>query len=147
MWVTSNYVNCSRRNPKRSAQCVCHTGMPENSTARAGISWIKKEGQIRSSSIIRWTFFQSLSMFIKKGRPHGHRYGKKPGDRILYGSPIEEEMQKERFPRNPWPLHKRSRIPYSNDWKSSRRRSLSTMGCSCGWRSHSPFDSTRIPPL
>ena len=56
-------------------------------------------------------------------------------------------MQKERFPKNPWPIHTRSRIPYSNDWKSSRGRSLSTMGCSCGWRSHSPFDNTRIPPL
>ena len=27
MWVTSNYANCSRRNPKRSAQRACHTGM------------------------------------------------------------------------------------------------------------------------
>ena len=40
---------------------------------------------------------------IKKGRPHGHRYGKKPGSRRLNG-PIEEEMQKARCPRNPWPI-------------------------------------------
>ena len=56
-------------------------------------------------------------------------------------------MSKETVPRNPWPIPTRSRIPYSNDWKSSRWRTLSTMGCSCGWRSHSPFDRTRIPPL
>ena len=43
--VTSNYVNCSRRNPKRSAQCVYDTGILVYSTARAGISCIKKEGQ------------------------------------------------------------------------------------------------------
>ena len=60
--VTSNYVNCSRRNPKRSVQCVYHTGIPVHSAARAGISCIKKEVPIRNSSIIRWNFFQSLSM-------------------------------------------------------------------------------------
>ena len=39
---------------------------------------------------------------IKKGRPHGHRCGKKPGgQRILSGKPIEEEMHKEKVPRNP----------------------------------------------
>ena len=61
MWVTSNYVNCSRRNPKRSAQCAYHTGISVYSTARAGVPCIKKEGPINNSSIIRWTFFQSLS--------------------------------------------------------------------------------------
>ena len=35
---------------------------------------------------------------IKKGRPHGHRYGKKAGRQIiLYGQPIEQEIQKEGF--------------------------------------------------
>ena len=48
------------RNPKRSAQCVYHTGISVFSIARAGISCIKKEGPINNSSI-RWTFFQSLS--------------------------------------------------------------------------------------
>ena len=61
MCVRSNYVNCSRRNPKRSAQCVYHTGMSVYSAARAGISSVEKEGPIKNSSIIRWTFFQSLS--------------------------------------------------------------------------------------
>ena len=50
MWVTSNYVNCSRRNPKRSAQCVYHIGISVYSTARAGISCIKKEVPINNSS-------------------------------------------------------------------------------------------------
>ena len=65
MWVTSNYVNCSRRNPKRSAQCVYHTETLVYSTARAGISCIKKEGPINNSSITRWTF-QSLSMSSRR---------------------------------------------------------------------------------
>ena len=35
---------------------------------------------------------------IKKGRLHGHRYGKKLGDGILYGQPVEEEVQEEVLP-------------------------------------------------
>ena len=39
---------------------------------------------------------------IKKGRPHGHRYGKKPGDKeILYCQPTEEEVQEEVLPGYP----------------------------------------------
>ena len=38
---------------------------------------------------------------IKKGRPHGHRYGKKLGDRELYCHPAEEEVQEKVLPRNP----------------------------------------------
>ena len=41
MWATSNYVNCSRRNLKRSAQHAYHTGIQASSIARAGISWKK----------------------------------------------------------------------------------------------------------
>ena len=66
MWVTSNYVNRSRRNPKRSAQCVYHTGISVYSTARAGIFCIKKEVPINNSSILRWTLFQSLSMSSRR---------------------------------------------------------------------------------
>ena len=66
MWVTSNYVNCSRRNPKRIAQRVYHTGIPVWSTARAGIACTKKQGSIGNSSNIRWTFFQSLSMSSRR---------------------------------------------------------------------------------
>ena len=51
---------------------------------RAGISCIKKEERISNSSIFRWTFFQFLDYVIKKGRPHGHRYGKKLGDREYF---------------------------------------------------------------
>ena len=63
---TSNCANYSTRNPQRSAQCVYHTGISVYSTARAGISCIKKEGPIKNSSIIRWTFFQSLSMSSRR---------------------------------------------------------------------------------
>ena len=35
---------------------------------------------------------------IKKGRPHGHRYGKKPGDREYFsGQPVEDKMLRNRM--------------------------------------------------
>ena len=112
MWVTSNYVNYSRRNPKRSAKYVYHTGTLVLSTARAGTSCVKEEGKISNSSIIRWTFFQFRSTSSRKDSPHGHRYGKKPERQgIFYGQPVEEEVQETVCPRNPWPIHTRSRIP------------------------------------
>ena len=78
---------------------------------------------------------------IRKGRPHGHRFGKKPGDKEYHtANQIEAEVEEEVFPRNPWSIHTRSRIPSLNDWKQSRRRTLPKMGCSCGWRSYPPFD-------
>ena len=149
MLVITNYVNCSKRNPKRSAQCVWHTGISVySSTARAGISCIKKEGPIKNSSIIRWTFFQSLSMSSRREDLIDIDMVKSRETKEYdTANQLKKKCKKERFPRNPWPIHTRSRIPYSNDWKSSRRRSLSTMGSSCGWRSHSPFDRTIIPPL
>ena len=40
---------------------------------------------------------------IKKGRPHGHRYGKKPGDKEYYihRQPAEKEVQEEMLPGYP----------------------------------------------
>ena len=58
MLGSSNYVDCSRRNPKRSAKYVYHTGTLASCIARAGTSCVKEEGKISNSSIFRWTFFQ-----------------------------------------------------------------------------------------
>ena len=57
MWKTLNCVNCSRRNPKRSAKYVYHTGTLAMSITHAGTSGIKEERQIRNSSSLRWTSF------------------------------------------------------------------------------------------
>ena len=52
--------------PKTQCTVFYHTGTLVYSTARAGISCIKKEGPIKNSSVIRWTFFQSLSTSSRK---------------------------------------------------------------------------------
>ena len=49
--------------------------------------------------------------YIKKGRPHGHRYGKKPGHIILHRQITQEEVQKEEFTGYPRPIHTRRKVP------------------------------------
>ena len=49
--------------------------------------------------------------YIKKARPHGHRYGKKPGDRILHRQITQEEVQKEELLGYPRPIHTRRKVP------------------------------------
>ena len=70
---------------------------------------------------------------IKKGRPHGHRYGKKPGDKEYHtANQLQKRCKKKYFQG----IHDRYiRDPeFRNRMieKSSRRRTLSMMGCSCG---------------
>ena len=57
-WETSNCVNCSRRNPKRSVKYVCHTGTLASSIARWSTSCENEERRIRNSASFRWTIFQ-----------------------------------------------------------------------------------------
>ena len=66
MLGTSNFVNYLRRNPKRSAQYVHHTGTLASSIARAGTSCVKEEGRVSNSSSVRWTFFQFRSTSSRK---------------------------------------------------------------------------------
>ena len=59
-------MNYSRRNPRRSAKYVYHTGTLVSFVARADTSCTKKEGRISNSSITRWTFFQFRSTSSRK---------------------------------------------------------------------------------
>ena len=97
MLGTSNHLNCSRRNPKRSAKYVYHTGTLASSIARAGTSCVKEEGRISNSSSIRWTFFQFPEYVLKKGRLHGHRYGKKLGDKEYHSANQLKRRCKKQF--------------------------------------------------
>ena len=50
--------------------------------------------------------------YIKKGRPHGHRYGKKPGDHEYFHRELApEEMQEEVLLGYPRPVHPRREVP------------------------------------
>ena len=84
--------------PKKQCPAyVYHIGTLAFSTPRAGISFVNKEGRISNSSSARWTFFQFRSTFIKKGRPYGHRYGKKLGDREHFSANQLKKKCKKKF--------------------------------------------------
>ena len=66
MLGTSNYVNYSRWNPKRSAQHAYHTGTLVFSTARAGISWHKERGASQEFISFSMDFLSILSTSSRK---------------------------------------------------------------------------------
>ena len=50
--------------------------------------------------------FSIPNYYIRKGRPHGHRYGKKEGDHEYFiANSAQEEMQEERFLGYSRPVH------------------------------------------
>ena len=77
---TSNCVNYSIWNPKHSAKYVYHTGTSASSTARAG-HFLRNETE-ENNKFVQYTMdlLSIPNYYLKKGRNHGHRYGKKPGD-------------------------------------------------------------------
>ena len=68
-----------------------------------------KEVPIRNSSIFRWTFFQSLSMSSR--REDLMDIDVVESRETEYYTANQLKKCKKRFPRNPWPIHTRSRIP------------------------------------
>ena len=101
MLGTSNFVNYLRRNPKRSAQYVHHTGTLASSYCTCG--HFLRKGRGANQQFIKYTMdLLSIPEYvIKKERPHGHRYGKMPGDREYFSAnQFEEEVQEKVLPRN-----------------------------------------------
>ena len=63
-----------------------------------------RKGIEENKTFIQYTMdlLSTPDYYIKKGRPHGHRYGKKPGDKEYYIAPsAQEEVQKEVLPGYP----------------------------------------------
>ena len=78
-----------------------HTGTLALSTALAGTSCVKEE---ENQKFIKYTMdlLSILDYVIKKGRPHGHRYGKKLGDKEYYiANQLKKEVQEEMLPGYP----------------------------------------------
>ena len=62
-----------------------------------GTSCVKEERRIRNSSPYTMDLLSIPDYFIKKGRPHGHRYGKKPKDREYYKANQLRKKCKKKF--------------------------------------------------
>ena len=78
MLGTSNYVNYSRRNPKRSAK-VCFSYWNIGIVHCTCGHFLRKRRGANQQFIKKTMDLLSIPEYvIKKRRPHGHRYGKKP---------------------------------------------------------------------
>ena len=59
-----------------------------------------REGREENQKFIKYTMdlFSILDYYIKKGRPHGHRYGKKPGDKEYHiANQLKKKCKKRDF--------------------------------------------------
>ena len=95
---TSNCVNYSICNPK--TQCkVCLTYW-DIGIVYCTCGHFLRKGTEDNKKFVQYTM-NLLSIpdyYIKKGRPHGHRYGKKPGDREYYiASSFKKKCKKKNF--------------------------------------------------
>ena len=90
-------MNYSMWNPKHSAKYVCRTGTSASSTARAGTSCEMERKRTRNSSSTLLTSFRFPTYYIKKGRLHGYRYGKKPGDHEYFVANSLKKKCKKKF--------------------------------------------------
>ena len=95
---TSNCVNCSTRNPKRSAKYVYHTRALASSTCTCGHFVHRERGANRQFISYTMDLLSVPEYVIKNGRPHGHRYGKKPGDKEYFtANQLKKRCKKKYF--------------------------------------------------
>ena len=85
-------------NPKHSAKYVCRTGTSASSTAHAGTSCEMERKRTRDTSSSLLTSLRFPTDISRKGRPHGHRYGKKPGVHEYFtANSLKKKYKKRHF--------------------------------------------------
>ena len=108
-----------------------------------------RKGRGENQKFIKYTMgLLSIPEYvIKKGRPYGHRYGKKAGDREYY---IANQLKKKCKKRNFLGIHDRfvrdqkfrkNMIENGGDEDACRQMDV------LAGEDHTPFDTTRILPL
>ena len=86
------------RNPKHSAKYACRIGTSALSTARAGTSCEMERRRTRSTSSSLSISSRFPITTSRKGDPHGHRYGKKPGDHEYFiANSLKKKCKKKHF--------------------------------------------------
>ena len=84
-------------NPKHSAKHVWRTGTLGSSTARADTSYEMIQQKARSTSRPCWISSLSRTFYIKKGGPHGHRYGKKGDKEYHTANQLQKRCRKKQY--------------------------------------------------
>ena len=115
MLGTSNYVNYSTWNRKRSAKYVYHTGTSASSTVRAGTSCEKEQRRIVNSFNTPWISFLFLTTISRKDDPTGTVTGRSQVTEKLHRPFTQEEVQKEELLGYPRPIHTRRKVPQEHD--------------------------------
>ena len=95
---TSKCVNYSMWNPKHSAKYVCRTGTSAIVCCTCG--HFLRGGTKENKRYLKFTLdlFSIPKYYIKKGRPHGHRYGKKEGDHEYFiANSLKKKCKKRDF--------------------------------------------------
>ena len=90
-------MNCSRRNPKRSAKYVLSYW--DIGSVYCTCGHFLHEGKGENQKFIKYTMdlLSNPEFVINKGRPHGHRCGKKPEDRECYTANQLKKKCKKKF--------------------------------------------------
>ena len=90
-------MNYSTRNPKHSAKYVYHSGTFGIVYCTCG--HFLRNGTEENKKFVQYTMdlLSIPNYYIKKGRPHGHHYGKKPGDREYYIANSLKKKCKKKF--------------------------------------------------
>ena len=85
-------------NPKHNAKHAWRIGTLASSTARAVTSYKMIRQRTRSTSSPFLISSLSRTIKIRKGRPHGHRYGKKEGDQEYHtANQLQKKCKKRQF--------------------------------------------------
>ena len=135
MLRTSLCVNNSRRrNPKRSAKYVDfleHWLRPLH--MRVFLAW-RKRGKSEIHHV--YNGIKKIPEYvIKKGRLHGHRYGKKPGDREYYiANQLKKKYKKKFF------LGIHDRFIQDETFRDRMIENGRENGCCCRWRPYPRSD-------
>ena len=76
-----------------------------------------RKGTEENKKFVQYTMdlLSNPNYYIKKGRPHGNRYGKKPGDREYYIANSLKKKCKKVLPGYPRPIHTRRKVPQEHD--------------------------------
>ena len=106
-----NIELCEQLDMEPKAQCKVRLSYWDVGIVYCTCGHFLRNGTEENHKLIKYTM-DLLSIpdyYIKKGRPHGHRYGKKP--RVLHRKFAQEEMQEEVLPGYPRPIHPRREVP------------------------------------
>ena len=105
-----NIELCELLDTERKTQCKVCLSYWDIGIVYCTCGHFLRKGTEKNKKFIKYTtdLLSILDYYIKKGRPHGHRYGKKPGDKEYYiAQPAQKEVQKEVLPGNPRSIHTR----------------------------------------